>query len=147
MPKPASYFDLVLFVQRFFIPLIVGITAFKSKGVGGGLADIITLVSPTFFFADLSLICLLYAFGASRPNSGKSFRFFYHNSRYMIFLSIILYSLILSSLRDFEISNFSLLDWIVTALNVSVVTYVFSSELIKGTFAEFPEFVASDKPT
>jgi len=65
----------------------------------------------------------------------------------MIFLSIILYSLILSSLRDFEISNFSLLDWIVTTLNVSVVTYVFSSELIKGTFAEFPEFVASDKPT
>lgn len=147
MPKPASYFDLVLFVQRFFIPLIVGITAFKSKGVGGGLADIITLVSPTFFFADLSLICLLYAFGPSRPNSGKSLRFFYHNRRYMIFLSIILYSLILSSLRDFEISNFSLLDWIVTALNVSVVTYVFSSELIKGTFAEFPEFVASDKPT
>jgi len=71
LPKPASYFDLVLFVQRFFIPLIVGITAFKSKGVGGGLADIITLVSPTFFFADLSLICLLYAFGPSRPNSGK----------------------------------------------------------------------------
>ena len=65
----------------------------------------------------------------------------------MILLSIILYSLILSSLRDFEISNFSLLDWIVTALNVSVVTYGFSSELIKGTFAEFPEFVARDKPT
>jgi hypothetical protein len=49
-------------------------------------------------------------------------------------------------LRGFEISNFSLLDLIVTALDVAVITYVFSSKLIKDTPSEFPEFVPSDKP-
>jgi hypothetical protein len=88
---------------------------------------------------------LLYALGASWPDIGKQPLFFWRNSRYLILLSIILYSLIRSSLRGFEISNFSLLDLIVTALDVAIITYVFSSKLIKDTPSEFPEFVPSDK--
>jgi hypothetical protein len=98
------------------------------------------------FFSDLSVICLLHALGASRLDIGKPPLFFWHNSRYLILLSIIPYLLIRSSLRGFEISNFSLLDLIVTAQDVAVITYVFSSKLIKDTPSEFPEFVPSDKP-
>ena len=144
--RPSLLLFLILFFlcKDFFMVLIVGAAAFKSKGGGGGLSDLIALVSPTFFFADLPIIGLLYAIGARRPDGGKMPRFFWHKGQYMILLSIILYTLILSSLRGFDISNFSLLDWVVVALNLAVLAYVFSSEFIKDTFAEFPDYVPKD---
>ena len=130
--------------KDFFMVLIIGAAAFKSKGGGGGLSDLVALVSPAFFFADLPVIGLLYALGARRPISEKLPRFLWHNGRYIILLSIVFYSLILISLRNYEISNFSLLDWIVVAVNLTIVGYIFSSKFIKDTFVEFPEYVPSD---
>jgi hypothetical protein len=144
--RPSLLLILILcfLCKDFFMVLIVGLVAFKSKGGGGGLSDLIALVSPTFFFADLPVIVLLFAIGARRPDGGKLLRIAWHNGRYMILLSITIYSLILISLRGYEVSNFSLLDWIVIALNLAIVGYVFSSQFIKDTFAEFPEHVPND---
>ena len=145
--RPSLLLILILFFlcKDFFMVLIVGAAAFKSKGGSGGLSDLVALVSPTFFFADLPVIGLLFSIGARRPDGGKKPCFFWHNGRYMILLSIVLYSLILTSLRGYEISNFSLLDWIVTAVNVVIISYIFSSEFIKDTFSKFPEYVLKDK--
>jgi len=147
--RPSLLLLLILcfMCKDFFMVLIVGAAAFKSKGGGGGLSDLVALVSPTFFFADLPVIGLLYALGARRPAGGKLPRFLWHNGRYIILLSIVFYSLILISLRDYEISNFSPFDWIVMALNLAIIGYIFSSEFIKDTFSEFPEYIPKDEYT
>ena len=144
--RPSLLLILILgfLCKDFFMVLIVGAVAFKSKGGGDGLSDLVALISPTFFFADLPVIGLFFALSARRPDGGKLPRFLWHNGQYMILLSIVFYSLILISLRNYEISNFSLLDWIVVAVNLTIVGYIFSSKFIKDTFVEFPEYVPSD---
>ena len=117
--------------------LIVGATVIKGRGASGA-SDLIALVSPAFIFADIPALGLFYAIGARRPEAGKIPRALWKYGRDMILGSVLLYTVILFSLRGHDVSGFSLLDWMVMALNSVVVAYVYASNFIKDQFAGFP---------
>jgi hypothetical protein len=132
--------------KDFFMVLIVGASVFKGVS-GGGNSELINLVSPAFFFADLPIIALLYAFNLRRPDGGTIPRFLWRYGRYFVTLSIFLYTLILFLLRGFDITNLSILDGVVCFINMGILYYIYSFEIIKDIFAEFPILTRQDNAT
>ena len=118
--------------------LIVGSSVLIKAGNGGSGSDLINMVSPVFFFADLPVLALFYALNFRHPDGGDIPRFLWRFGSYLIIFSIILYTLILFSLREYSISNLSVLDGVVCLINIGILYYILSSEIIKDIFAEFP---------
>jgi len=117
--------------------LIVGATAIRGRS-GSGISDLIALVSPAFIFADIPALGLFYAIGARQPEAGRIPRALWKYGRDMILGSVLLYTIVLFSLRGHNLSGFSHLDWLVTAVNCMIIAYIYSSRFIKDQFAEFP---------
>ncbi len=145
-PNLALVLILFFLCKDFFMVLIVGTSMLKGRG-GGGTSDLIAMVHPTFFFAAIPVIGVLYALGSRRPEAGRLPRVLWKNGRFMILLSVLLYLLILTSLRGYDPRGFSLLDWAVILINGGITFYVFSSQLIKDTFNQFPPAKADENPS
>ncbi|NQU56623.1 MAG: DUF2919 family protein [Rhodospirillales bacterium] len=137
-PSLALKLILCFLCKDFFLGFIIGAITLKSRGTGSGLSELMDLIRPIFFFSSVPAVAVLYAISARTPEAGRLPRFLWKNGQYLILASVLMYLAILGYIRGFDLSNLTSTDWAVVAVNLALVAYVFFSEAINDTFAEFP---------
>ena len=124
--------------KDIFLIVVIGASAFKGSG-GGGVADLLDLVRPIFFLANIPVLGVLYAWSARRPNAPSLPRLIWRNGRSLILLSLGLYIFLLIFDRGWNIAILSAVDWCAIAINIIIAGYILLSDLVKDIFSQFPQ--------
>ncbi|MBM08837.1 MAG: hypothetical protein CMF69_04565 [Magnetovibrio sp.] len=138
--RPNVLLKLILcfLCKDVFLILVIGASAFKGGG-GGSLSDLMDLVRPIFFLANIPTLAVLYAWSARRPNAPSLPRSIWKNGRSLILLSLALYVFLLLFERGWSISSLSTVDWCAVAINIIIAGYILLSNLVRDIFSQFPE--------
>ena len=144
-PSPLLIGISLYFVKDFFIVLVIGASAFKARGASDEITNLIDLASPKMVFASIPILILAYAWIHRNPEAGNFVRWIWQRGQYFILAAAIINStLILSS--SWPTNSISLTTLLtVLSLNIVAICYVFRSEEVCDTFADFPENNESKK--
>ena len=133
------YWMITLFLSRHLILLmLIGVSAGRS-GAGPRNPALAALLDPVFFVSDLPALMLLFIAGARLPKSGKRTRVLWHQGRYLLLSSSVLYLGLVLWQQGLDVAGFQPVTWVLAALNLTLMAYVMKSAYLRDLFSQFPD--------
>ncbi len=136
-PNLLLFLILIYLCKDIFFVFVIGAGSFKG-GAGPGISNLADLVSPRMIVSNLPAIVVLVSLINRDPEAGRLMRLIWKNGRLMIILSIVIHTLLILSQKEFQFPLLVLSEWMLIGVDIFVGIYIFSSQLVKDIFAEFP---------
>jgi len=141
-------FNMWLIIAYFLRPFIMKISTIQM-GRGGvksasvsGLKDLVYPTDFGFFIAFLAtipVVLLMFAYAKRKPGASGLVRKLWHNGRTLLVGAAVLNIIIIfvPFLMDMT-HNINMLGWAQLAIAVVIIYYLYTSQRVKDTFADFP---------
>ena len=142
-------FAVWLIIAYFLRPFILKVSTIQM-GRGGVKSDSVSglkdLVYPNdfgffiAFFATIPVLLLIFAYAKRKPGASGLVRKIWHTGRTLLIVTAVLNIIIifLPFLMDLT-HRINMLGWVQLAIAIIIIYYLYTTQRVKDTFADFPK--------
>ena len=141
-------FEMWLMIVYFLRPFILKVSTIQmgrgaKSGSVSGLKDMVYPNDFGFFIAFLATIpvlVLVFAYAKRKPGASGLVRKIWHKGRMLLIVTAVLNLIIIFVPFLVDLTyRINMLGWVQLAIAVYVIFYLYSTQRVKDTFADFPK--------
>ena len=141
-------FDMWLIIAYFLRPFILKISTIQmgrgaKSGSVSGLKDMVYPNDFGFFIAFLATIpvlILVFAYAKRKPGASGLVRKIWHKGRMLLIVTAVLNLIIIFVPFLVDLTyRINMLGWVQLAIAVYIIFYLYTTQRVKDTFADFPK--------